>query len=210
LEGTGRCRLLTEAEWTYAAKAGTVPPWSFGADPAAAGGYAWYRANSGMETRPAAGKFPTPWGLFGKHANVWERVSGWYGAGWYLESLADDLQGPAAGEERVVRGGRLGQPPAPAALRQQALPAALSQGRERGLPRGVHAGAFEEAPLSRGRESPRGVSGVPAGLPGGPGKPEIRCFGLSLPGRVWRVGGRQGATWHCQGGQEVVMSQRRL
>ncbi|MDR3154368.1 MAG: formylglycine-generating enzyme family protein [Deltaproteobacteria bacterium] len=105
LEGTGRYRLLTEAEWTYAAKAGTVTPWSFGADPAVAGGYAWYRANSGMETRPAAGKFPNPWGLFDMHGNVWEWVSDWYGAGWYLESPADDPQGPAAGEEKVVRGG---------------------------------------------------------------------------------------------------------
>jgi formylglycine-generating enzyme required for sulfatase activity len=105
LEKTGRYRLPTEAEWSYAAKAGTLTPWSWGADPGDAGPYAWYRENSGMETRPVKGKLPNPWGLYDMHGNVWEWVSDWYGAGWYLEGPASDPLGPADGAERVVRGG---------------------------------------------------------------------------------------------------------
>jgi formylglycine-generating enzyme required for sulfatase activity len=105
MEGTDRYRLPTEAEWAYAARAGTSTPWSFGADPALLGEYAWYRGNSGMETRPVATRLPNPWGLHDMHGNVWEWVSDWYGAGWYLESPQDDPQGPASGAERVVRGG---------------------------------------------------------------------------------------------------------
>jgi formylglycine-generating enzyme required for sulfatase activity len=105
LERTERYRLPTEAEWTYAARAGTATPWSWGADQADAGSYAWYRENSGRETRPVKRRLPNPWGLYDMHGNVWEWVSDWYGAGWYLESPLSDPRGPETGAERVVRGG---------------------------------------------------------------------------------------------------------
>ncbi|MDR1081272.1 MAG: formylglycine-generating enzyme family protein [Deltaproteobacteria bacterium] len=105
MEGAVRYRLLTEAEWAYAAKAGTSSAWSWGPDPAEAGDYAWYRENAGGGTRPVAGLSPNPWGLYDMHGNVWEWVSDWYGAGWYLESPRTDPRGPAEGDERVVRGG---------------------------------------------------------------------------------------------------------
>jgi formylglycine-generating enzyme required for sulfatase activity len=105
LEKTGRYRLPTEAEWAYAAKAGTSTPWSWGPDPADADAYAWYRGNSGNETGPVKGRLPNPWGLFGMHGNVWEWVADWYGDGWYAEGPEADPRGPSDGAERVVRGG---------------------------------------------------------------------------------------------------------
>lgn len=67
-------RLPAEAEWEYAARAGTSSPWSFGNDPSAMGDYAWFAANSQGTTHPVATKKPNPWGLFDMHGNLWEMV----------------------------------------------------------------------------------------------------------------------------------------
>ncbi len=67
-------RLPAEAEWEYAARAGTSSSWSFGNDPSAMGDYAWFAANSQGTTHPVATKKPNPWGLFDMHGNLWEMV----------------------------------------------------------------------------------------------------------------------------------------
>ncbi|MDR1921073.1 MAG: formylglycine-generating enzyme family protein [Candidatus Adiutrix sp.] len=102
-EGTSKYRLPTEAEWEYAARAGTTSRYSFGDDAEALGRYAWYWDNSGMTTHPVGGKEPNGWGLYDMHGTVWEWVQDWYGD--YAGSSATDPQWPSSGSYRVNRGG---------------------------------------------------------------------------------------------------------
>ncbi len=102
-EGGTRYRLPTEAEWAYAARAGSTTAYSFGDDAAPLGQYAWYGDNAGRTTHPVGQRQPNAWGLYDMHGHVWEWVQDWYGA--YPAAPAVDPQCPAAGADRVIRGG---------------------------------------------------------------------------------------------------------
>jgi formylglycine-generating enzyme required for sulfatase activity len=104
-EGTTKYRLPTEAEWEYAARAGTTTTWSFGNDESQLGNYAWYNVNSGSKTNIVGQKLPNPWGLYDMHGNVWEWVQDWYSDSYYSSSPTLDPQGPTSGSYRVGRGG---------------------------------------------------------------------------------------------------------
>lgn len=98
-------RLLSEAEWEYAARANSSTAYSFGDDPAQLGRYGWYVENSGGETHPVGKKEPNGFGLRDMHGNVWEWVEDCYRENdqWARTDVASALSGDCS--SRVARGG---------------------------------------------------------------------------------------------------------
>ena len=91
-------RLPTEAEWEYAARAGTTEERYGDLDE-----IAWYDSNSGYTTHRVGEKAANAWGLHDMLGNVWEWVQDWYGS--YPGGSVTDPTGPGSGSYRVLRGG---------------------------------------------------------------------------------------------------------
>ena len=102
---TGRTyRLLTEAEWEYAARAGTVTAYSFGSS--ISPGQANY-LDSRLNRTQAVGSYgPNSFGLYDMHGNVHEWVEDCY-EGSYSGAPTDASQAVRGGSctARVLRGG---------------------------------------------------------------------------------------------------------
>ena len=113
-EGDSVYRLPTEAEWEYAARAGTTTSWPFGNDSTRLGDYAWYFDSAWSQgeayPHPVGAKLPNPWGLYDIQGNVWEWVQDWYSSSYYHSSPGVDPRGPASESQRSVRGGAFGCP----------------------------------------------------------------------------------------------------
>lgn len=102
MEGGQRYRLPTEAEWEYAARAGSTTIFGFGNDPKSLGEYAWYRGNAARHSHPVGQKRPNAWGLYDILGNVWEWVQDWDGK--YAAGPVTDPPGPNTGTYRMRRG----------------------------------------------------------------------------------------------------------
>jgi formylglycine-generating enzyme required for sulfatase activity len=123
-------RLPTEAEWEYAARAGTTTPFGVGENGAdrlvyrpQQKLYAAYFTVTGSdpcEDADPAPPLPIPakagqcppnrWGLYDMHGNVAEWCQDWYRPGYPADGPRTDPTGPAAGDRRVVRGGSFKDP----------------------------------------------------------------------------------------------------
>jgi len=108
-------RLPTEAEWEYAARAGTTGDYAGDLD-----SMAWYYKNAGDQilsgewnedkvesnnnrTHDVGTKQANAWGLYDMHGNVWEWCQDWYGS--YPSGTVTDPTGATSGSRRVLRGG---------------------------------------------------------------------------------------------------------
>ena len=103
-------RLLTEAEWEYACRAGTVTPFYSGRgmdDAGWHGGNSWHPENRRRQPHPVGGKRPNNWGIHDMHGNILE----WCWDFWqdsYRDAGLTDPIGPPTGDNRnrrVYRGG---------------------------------------------------------------------------------------------------------
>jgi len=90
-------RLPTEAEWEYAARAGTT-----GSRYDTLDQVAWHSGNSGLETHGVGELLANAWGLHDMLGNVWEWTHDWYGT--YGSTVTDPV-GASSGSNRVLRGG---------------------------------------------------------------------------------------------------------
>ena len=96
-------RMPTEAEWEYAARAGTSGLRPFALD--SIDKHCWTLNNSGGDIQPVASRRHNAWGLHDMLGNAAEWVSDWYAADSYRHSRMENPAGPETGDRKITRGG---------------------------------------------------------------------------------------------------------
>jgi formylglycine-generating enzyme required for sulfatase activity len=99
--------LPPEAQWEYAARAGTTTRYPFGNQATPLREYAWFRANSGGVVHEVATRLANAWGLHDMLGNVWE---------WCADGHSQQLPGGVdpcqpGTTERIIRGASCAHPP---------------------------------------------------------------------------------------------------
>ncbi len=98
-------RLPSEAEWEYAARAGSTDKWSFGSDESQLGEYAWYATNSYSSTHGVGQKKPNAFGLYDMSGNVWEWTQDCWDNSYSGASSDGSAWTTGTCGQRVLRGG---------------------------------------------------------------------------------------------------------
>jgi formylglycine-generating enzyme required for sulfatase activity len=119
-DGDNNYYLPTEAEWEYAARAGTTTDFSFGDDERDMRFYGWYRdltQNAEEYAHEVGLKRANQWGLYDMHGNVWEWTDDWYYGSYGYRQKLDPI-------EKMLRGGGWDYPAygARSAFRNRLLP----------------------------------------------------------------------------------------
>ena len=99
-------RLLTEAEWEYAARGGNKSKGYKYSGSNNLGDVAWYIDNSSNTSHAMGTKAPNELGIYDMTGNVMEWVSDWKGS--YSSGAQTNPTGPDSGTYRVNRGGSYG------------------------------------------------------------------------------------------------------